>query len=72
MMLALGAGEIPILVWLIGWGARRERTQAVVQAAVATGSLTSAGAGGVTRVRLSAGVDRYLLGTSGGCSHWSE
>jgi hypothetical protein len=27
IMLALGAGEIPILVWLIGWGARRERTQ---------------------------------------------
>jgi len=26
--LALGAGEIPILVWLIGWGARREWTPA--------------------------------------------
>jgi hypothetical protein len=26
VMLALGAGEIPILVWLIGWGARREWT----------------------------------------------
>lgn len=24
VMLALGLGEIPILVWLIGWGARRE------------------------------------------------
>jgi hypothetical protein len=24
VLLALGAGEIPILVWLIGWGARRE------------------------------------------------
>ena len=28
VMLALGAGEIPILVWLIGWGARREWTPA--------------------------------------------
>jgi hypothetical protein len=26
VMLALGAGELPILVWLIGWGARREWT----------------------------------------------
>jgi hypothetical protein len=24
LLLALGAGELPILVWLIGWGARRE------------------------------------------------
>lgn len=24
VMLALGTGELPILVWLIGWGARRE------------------------------------------------
>jgi Domain of unknown function (DUF4386) len=24
VMLALGAGELPILVWLIGWGAKRE------------------------------------------------
>jgi len=28
VMLALGAGELPILVWLIGWGARREWTPA--------------------------------------------
>lgn len=27
VLLTLGAGEIPILVWLIGWGARRGRTQ---------------------------------------------
>jgi hypothetical protein len=27
VLLALGAGEIPILVWLIGWGARRGTTQ---------------------------------------------
>jgi hypothetical protein len=28
VMLALGTGELPILVWLIGWGARREWTPA--------------------------------------------
>lgn len=28
LMLALGVGEIPIMVWLIGWGARREWTPA--------------------------------------------
>jgi hypothetical protein len=27
VMLALGTGEIPILVWLIGWGARRDWTE---------------------------------------------